>query len=114
MAITAEELAKLRAAGHLIIGTKRTLKALSYNELERVYLAANCPSNIAEDIYHYANLLEPKPEIIQLELNNDELGVLCKRAHFIAVLGVLKPKLKEKPARRLAKKAGRKAKADSK
>lgn len=83
-----QELRKEIEEGRVIRGSKSVIKSLKKGLLSKVYLANNCPSSIKEDIEYYARL--GKVPLIFLEMNNEELGVFCKKHFFISVLGVKK------------------------
>ncbi len=74
-------------ANKLVIGTDLVIKKLQLGKLEKVYLTINSPEEVKESVKHYANLV--KTDVIELKLDNEELGVLCKKNFFISVLGVL-------------------------
>ncbi len=71
----------------LVIGTGRTIKLLKNNKLAKVYLSANCPASVKEDIENYCKM--NKVNVVKLKQKNSELGTLCKKPFFISVLGVL-------------------------
>ena len=66
-----------------IIGVEVNLKKLRKGELKKIYLAHNCKEK--ETIKTYAQ--ELGTELIELEQNNVEVGVLCKKPFSISVLG---------------------------
>ena len=70
--------------GKVIVGKERVLKHLREKTLAKVFMASNCPKNLKEDITHFAALT--KVPVIELDLNNEELGLFCKKNFFIAVL----------------------------
>ncbi len=70
------------------IGTELTIKNLKLANLAKIYLSSNCPANVKKDVVHYAKINGTK--VVQLKLDNEELGVLCKKPFFISVLGVKK------------------------
>lgn len=72
----------------LLIGTKRTVKALRKNEIATIFVASNCPDILEEDINHFASFDGVPVE--KLTINCDELGVLCKKPFFVSVVSVLK------------------------
>jgi len=72
----------------LIIGTKQTVKALRKVTVSKIFLAANCPEIIEDDINHYAQLVEVPVE--KLTINCDELGTQCKKPFLISVVGIAK------------------------
>lgn len=72
----------------VIIGTERTIKTLKLGKVEKVFLTSNCPSDVKEDIEHYAKLAKIK--VIKLKQPNVELGVICKKPFPISVLSFKK------------------------
>jgi ribosomal protein L30E len=73
--------------GKVIVGKDRVLKALKAKTLGTVFVAANCPEGIKEDIKHYAELAEIP--FHELGLDNEELGIFCKKNYFVAVIGTV-------------------------
>lgn len=82
------DLKKGLAEGKAVIGTKIVLKDLKDAKLSKIYLASNCPEKVKEDIEYYGSLV--KVPIIVLSVDNEEIGVLCKKHFFISVLGIKK------------------------
>lgn len=70
--------------GKTIIGKERVLKHLREKSLAKVFLANNCPRDLREDIVNFAKMA--KVPVVDLALNNEELGLFCKKNFFIAVL----------------------------
>jgi len=81
-----DEIRKELKSGKLIIGTERTLKRLRAGKLKKIYVSANCPSSVKEDITTYSDI--SSVEVIKLKQQNDELGVICRKPYFISVLGL--------------------------
>ncbi|PIN87442.1 50S ribosomal protein L30 [Candidatus Woesearchaeota archaeon CG10_big_fil_rev_8_21_14_0_10_32_24] len=82
-----EELKELRSKlldNKVILGTEKTLKGLQSQSVEKVYVAKNCIESTLKDIQHYAGLAGIP--VIYLDLNNEELGVFCKKNFFVSVL----------------------------
>ena len=73
-------------AGTALIGKESVVKGLQSGSVQRVFFALNCPASTREDVAHYASLVSV--ELVDLEQNNEELGVLCKKNFFISVLGI--------------------------
>ena len=71
--------------GNLIIGRDRTLKMLKNDKLKKIFLASNCDEETKEQIKKYAKL--GNVEVIELDINNHELGTKCKKLFAISVLG---------------------------
>ena len=70
--------------GKTVIGKERVLKNLREKNLAKVFLASNCPTDLKDDLVNFARMA--KVPIIELSLNNEELGLFCKKNFFIAVL----------------------------
>lgn len=81
-----KELKAKAQEGKIIVGTEKVLKRLRENKIKKIFLASNCPAKIKDDINHYAKLA--KIPVIELNLNNEELGLFCKKNFFVAVLGI--------------------------
>lgn len=75
-------------AGTLTIGKETSLRALRQGELEYVFASANAPEQALEDLSHYAGLSETK--FSQLNVNAEDLGVVCKKQFAVSVVGVRK------------------------
>ena len=86
--VLSEELKSLKdnlQQGKIIIGTERVMKGVKNGSIKEVFLAKNCPQDVKEDFQHYAKL--SGFSVIELGMDNEELGVFCKKNFFIAVLG---------------------------
>ena len=82
------ELRKHVQSSKFIIGTSEVMKLLKHNKVARIFVASNCPASVKEDFKHYGTMSDC--EIVELEIPNDELGVLCKKPFSISVVGVLR------------------------
>ena|SRR3989338_5970839 len=83
-----EDIKKLLKTKKLVIGTERTIKNIRLGKTDTVYLSANCPEKVEEDINYYKKMSDFK--VIKLEHPNDEIGAVCKKPFLISVLSVLK------------------------
>lgn len=81
-----EEIKKLLGTKNLIIGKDETMKAIRAGELKKVFLASNVDSSLKEDIEYYNKIKEF--EVVLLKMNNEDLGIMCKKPFSIQVLGV--------------------------
>lgn len=81
-----DEIKKLLGTENLLIGEERTMKALRSGELKKVFLASNAKDSLKSDVEHYAKLSEF--EVVNLKINNEDLGVLCKKPFNVQVLGL--------------------------
>lgn len=70
--------------GKTVIGKEQVLKHLRGKTLAKVFLANNCPKALREDVLNFAKLATVP--VVELALNNEELGLFCKKNFFIAVL----------------------------
>lgn len=80
------ELRKHVQGGKLVIGTAEVIKLLKQDKLARVFVASNSLTSVKDSL----NSQKADCEIVQLEIPNDELGVMCKKPFSIAVVGVLR------------------------
>jgi large subunit ribosomal protein L30e len=79
-----EELRKAIKQQDLTYGTEQTLKNLKLSKVKVVFLASNCPQEVRDNVTHYAELANAK--IMELEIPDEEVGVLCKKRHSVSVL----------------------------
>ncbi len=70
----------------IIIGSEATLKAIKQNKVKKVFYASNCPDKKLQILQKYCKLA--KVDLVQIGYSNEEIGVFCKRQHFISVLGI--------------------------
>lgn len=80
-----EELRKLLDENKLFVGTDRTLKALREGKLEKVFVSSNAPADVRLEIAQLAKV--GGVDVVELDENNDELGVLCRKPFAISVCG---------------------------
>lgn len=83
-----KEIKKALKEENVIIGTEITLKNLKQGKIARIYLSSNCQSATKDEISHLAEI--NKTKIIELGINDEELGVICKKPFSISVLSVSK------------------------
>ncbi len=88
MAMELGKIKKLLKQGKLIIGTNNTLKKLRANKLEKIWLSSNVPERVKEDLLNYSKLNNVK--VIDLDIANDELGVVCKKPFSVSVASLIK------------------------
>jgi ribosomal protein L30E len=87
--ITDEEIKTLKTRiteKKMVIGTDCILKGIKKSILTKIYLASNCPIKVKEDISYYARLASIP--VIKLELNNEEIGIMCKKNFLVSAIGV--------------------------
>jgi ribosomal protein L30E len=78
------EIRKLLGTDKLVIGTDRVMKLLRAGDLKQVLVASNCKADVRDDVTHLAG----DAEVVALDVTNEELGVFCKKAFNIQVLGI--------------------------
>lgn len=71
-----------------VIGTKRVFKLLRRGELAAIYVTKNAPNSIKAQLEHLASLADIN--INELDKENDELGIICRKPFSISILGVFK------------------------
>lgn len=87
--MTQEDLKNLRVSlqeGKAIIGRDKVLKELRTGNLQKILLASNIPENMKNELEHYAKI--GNVPIVVLEINNEELGIHCKKNFFVSVIGI--------------------------
>lgn len=84
-------LAEIRSnlkGNHILIGTNLTLKNLKLGTVSKVFLSANCPNSVKQDVDNYCRISNCSSEL--LDIPNEELGVVCKKPFSVSVVGLLK------------------------
>ena len=82
------EIRKLLKTKKLVIGTERTMKALKTGGISKVVYSSNCPKDVKSDIEHYCRL--NNTDAVELEVDNSELGTICKKPFSISVISISK------------------------
>lgn len=72
----------------VLIGTEQALKNLKLGRLDTVFLSKNVPNELKDEIKNFSEMSDVK--VIQLEMQNDELGTFCKKPFPISVLSIKK------------------------
>ena len=81
------DIRKLVGSPKLVIGTERTLREMKLGRLKTVFLSANCPRQVRQDIAYYQKI--SPVDVVVLQQPNDELGNVCKKPFAVSVLSVL-------------------------
>ncbi len=76
-------------SGKTILGARRTIHMLRTGSPRVIVLAANAPSDIADEVNALAKGLNVP--IHKYQSNSWDLGQLCGRPHMIAALAILDP-----------------------
>jgi len=69
-----------------IFGRDEVIKGLKIGTLKKVFMSKNLPADTKSDLEHYSKLANV--ELVQLDQDNEEIGVLAKQNFFISVVGV--------------------------
>ena len=83
-----EEIRHSIEAGKSVIGTDVTLKELKRGNLVKVFLSSNVQAEVKNEMNHYASIVET--EVVELELSNEELGIVCKKPFAVSIFGIKK------------------------
>ena len=70
----------------IVIGTDETMKLLRKGKVKKVYLASNVGAGVKQDIQHYGSI--GQVPVVDLDINNEQLGTLCKKPFSISVISV--------------------------
>ena len=84
MALT--EIKKNLKTEKLVLGSSRTLKLLKEGKLSKIFVSANTPKEMVEDLKYYTKLADV--EVEKVDMPNDELGIYCKKPYSISVIGL--------------------------
>ena len=82
------EIRKLLESNKIVIGTDEVMKLLKLGKISKVFITSNCPDSVKEDLEKYAGI--SKAEVVQLDIPNEELGVVCKKPFSISVAAIVK------------------------
>ncbi len=83
-----DEIKKLLKTKKLILGSERTIKGLKTGKIFKVVYSLNCPQDIKSDIEQYCSI--GNIDAVRLDIENDELGIICKKPFSISVIGITK------------------------
>ncbi len=87
MADIMDEIRTALKAEKIMFGEERVIKSLKKKELSKVVLSKNVADSVKEDIERYASIADIPLE--QVNMHNEDLGVFCKRKHFVSVIGLI-------------------------
>lgn len=69
------------------VGGKEVLRGLRAGTISTVFLATNVEAKMKDDILAYAALAQVR--VVELSMNNEEVGVFCKKNYFISALAIV-------------------------
>lgn len=72
---------------NVVIGFNRVRKLLKNSKIKIVFISNNAPDFIRKDIEYYSKL--SGIEVVELDLNNIQLGNYFKKIYGINVIGIL-------------------------
>ena len=82
-----EEIRKQLGSKNMIIGEREVMKGLLKGTIKKVYLAKNCKAQVKRDIEKSKEIASFDLEVVNLQ--NEELGILCKKPFSVSVIGVI-------------------------
>ncbi len=88
MVIIMEEIKNILEKENVVFGTDEVIKNLKKGRIAKVLIAKNCNENTKRDLKRYSTLHDF--ELNFLDIDNDELGSLCKKLFSVSLVGVLK------------------------
>jgi len=83
-----KEIKDLLDAKKLIIGTDVIIKKLNKNALNKIFIAKNCPDKIKDELKNLTAI--SSIPLVEIDMNNDELGTYCRKPFHISVIAELK------------------------
>lgn len=86
--ISTDQLRKLIEEKKVTIGTDATIRALKAGNLKKLVIAKNAAAQ-TRDVVERSSAIT-KIEVESLDVDNDVLGVMCKKPFAISLLGVKK------------------------
>ena len=75
-------------SNRLIYGSSEVAKSIKNNKLEAVIIASNLPDIDKEQFKHYCDIAGI--DLFEIEEDNEQLALLCKKPFNISVLGIIK------------------------
>ncbi|MFT4326285.1 MAG: ribosomal L7Ae/L30e/S12e/Gadd45 family protein [Candidatus Woesearchaeota archaeon] len=81
-----KEITKALQDEKLVIGTETVLKGLKIGSIKKVFVTANAPDVVKDDVAYYAKLAGA--EVEHLELTNEGMKELCKKQYNISLVGI--------------------------
>ncbi|MFC1775058.1 ribosomal L7Ae/L30e/S12e/Gadd45 family protein [Nanoarchaeota archaeon] len=80
------EIQKLLKANALMLGTDVVMKGIKKGVIKKVFLAKNCNEVTVRELEDLKAISEF--EIVQTDITNKELGLICRKPFSISVIGV--------------------------
>ena len=81
-----KEIRKAVQENKLLIGTLETMKQLKLGKVKKVFLTANAPKAVMDDVAYYGSLA--KTPFVVLKETNEDLGVVCKKPYAVSVAAI--------------------------
>ena len=78
-----DKLKRALVSNKVKVGTEITLKALKKGEAKEVFISNNCPEELLKQVKKYCEIIGAG--VNQLDMNNEELGVVCKKPFSINI-----------------------------
>ena len=71
----------------MLFGEEQCLRAVKASKAKKVYVASNAKESLVKDLNRYSRL--NGVELVILDVDNLELGAVCKKLYPIAVITLL-------------------------
>lgn len=85
----ARELRVAMETGKVVIGYRETVRAILYGQARLIFLAANAPPFVRDDVEHYARLANVR--VVTFPGSSWELGAAIRRPHKVSALAIIDP-----------------------
>lgn len=85
----ARELRVAMETGRVVIGYRETVKAILHGQAKLVFLAANAPPFVKDDVEYYAKLANVR--VVTFPGSSWELGAAIRRPHKVSALAIIDP-----------------------
>jgi ribosomal protein L30E len=71
-----------------VVGTERCIKMLKSGNIKEVFLTSNVPDSVRGNVMQLIGI--SGIPVIEVEMPNDELGMICKKPYPISVFAIKK------------------------
>lgn len=72
----------------LVVGFNSVMSQLKKNTLKSIFCSSNVPNTMFEELTHYSKI--NNVELRKISIDNEILGVFCKKQYLISTVGVKK------------------------
>ncbi len=82
------EIKQLMKTKEILMGSERIVKMMRKNQISTVWLSSNANPRTREELKGYA--ASTGATVLTLDMNSDDLGILCKRQHPVSIVAKVK------------------------